>query len=383
MKKALIYASVASMIDQFNRNNIKILLDLGYKVEIAANFEKGNSISKERINMLKKDLDRIGVPWHHIPVPRNLSSLTELISAYVQSEELLNENQYDLIHFHSPIGAAIGRFAARKSRKTGTKIYYTAHGFHFYKGASIFNWMTYYPVEFLLSNMTDYLITINEEDYKRGQTFNTKNVIRIPGIGIDTEKLDRITIDIKEKRMRLGVKADELFILSTGELNENKNHRMVLSALAKINKPFKYLICGQGSELKNLQLQAKKLNISDKVIFLGYREDIHEILKAADIYCFPSIREGLSVSLMEAMAAGLPCIVSQIRGNIDLVDENGGYLFELDRPTELENGLRQLMDSEINRKTKGTYNHEKIKSFDTKIVDENMEHIYKMSLKKW
>lgn len=378
MKKALIYSSVASMIDQFNRENIQILKKLGYQVEVACNFEKGNTISREQINKLKRDLENSGVKWHHISIPRNLNSLKEILGSYSLSKKIINDGNFDLIHFHSPIGAAIGRMAARKCRKKGTKLIYTAHGFHFFKGSSIINWLMYYPLEFWLSRYTDALITINQEDYQRAKSFKAKKVNYVPGIGIDTKKIRQVEVSTNKKRSELGIQ-NELLLLSIGELNENKNHKMVLSALSSINQPFRYVICGQGAELSNLTALAQKLNLRDKVQFLGYRKDVEEILKIADIYCFPSKREGLSVALMEAMAAGLPCLVSNIRGNKDLIDEKGGLLFDLDSQTKIEQDLVHLMKDESERKAMGEYNMKKIENFDKEIVNKEMERIYSLT----
>ena len=225
MKKALIYTSVASMIDQFNRDNIKILQSLGYKVEVACNFEKGNTIDLDQIEHLKKYLANENVVWHHIPIPRKISSLKEIMTSYRTSKALMDAENYALMHFHSPIGAAIGRYAARKSREKGSKIIYTAHGFHFHKGAPLFNWLSFYPIERYLSHVTDTLITINTEDYKRAQKFKTSKITFVPGIGIDTEKIAQIDINRVHKRQDLDVRPDACFLLSVGELNPNKNHQ--------------------------------------------------------------------------------------------------------------------------------------------------------------
>lgn len=376
MKKALIYTSVASMIDQFNRDNIKILQSLGYKVEVACNFEKGNTIDLDQIEHLKKYLDNENVVWHHIPIPRKISSLKEIMTSYRISKALMDAENYALMHFHSPIGAAIGRYAARKSREKGSEIIYTAHGFHFHKGAPLFNWLSFYPIERYLSHVTDTLITINTEDYKRAQKFKTSKITFVPGIGIDTEKIAQIDINRVHKRQDLDVRPDACFLLSVGELNPNKNHQLIINALAKLQEPFHYFICGQGDERSNLEILVKEQGLEDKVTFLGYRNDVLELLNVADIYCFPSKREGLSVALMEAMAAGLPCVASNIRGNNDLIDAHGGFLFELNNDEALLTSLKTLLNSETKRKSMGEYNLEKIKGFDKRIINKQMKEIY-------
>ena len=109
------------------------------------------------------------------------------IMVYYQLKRLIESNHYDVIHCHTPMGGVLTRFAARKVRRKGTKIIYTAHGFHFYKGAPLKNWLLYYPVEKLLSRFTDVIITINKEDYYIAQRFKAKQIDYIPGVGIDVK----------------------------------------------------------------------------------------------------------------------------------------------------------------------------------------------------
>lgn len=377
MKRALIYTSVASMIDQFNRDNIQILLDGGYKVHVAANFENGNSIDQKQVNQLKVDLDNMGVEWHHIPIPRNITSIKGIIEAYRKSDDIFSKNHFDLIHFHSPIGAAIGRLAALKTKKKGTRIIYTAHGFHFFKGSSVFNWLLFFPLEYILSYVTDALITINSEDTKRALKMHAREVEYIPGVGIDVDELNKAkTLSTNTFRDSIGINQNEIILLSIGELNPNKNHKEVIKVLKKLKKPIYYIICGQGEELNNLSVLAEQEGVRDYVHFLGYRTDIPSILSVSDIFCLPSKREGLSVGLMEAMSASLPCVVSKIRGNTDLIDAEGGYLFNLGNEEELITGLDKLISSKEERELKGKYNQSKMKKFDISVVNNRMKEIY-------
>lgn len=377
MKRALIYTSVASMIDQFNRDNIQILLDGGYEVHVAANFENGNSIDQKQVNQLKVDLDNMGVEWHHIPIPRNIISIKGIIEAYRKSDDIFSKNHFDLIHFHSPIGAAIGRLAALKTKKKGTRIIYTAHGFHFFKGSSVFSWLLFFPLEYILSYVTDTLITINSEDTKRALKMHAREVEYIPGVGIDVDELNKAkTLSANTFRDSIGINQNEIILLSIGELNPNKNHKEVIKVLKKLKKPIYYIICGQGEELNNLSVLAEQEGVRDYVHFLGYRTDIPSILSVSDIFCLPSKREGLSVGLMEAMSASLPCVVSKIRGNTDLIDAEGGYLFNLGNEEELITGLDKLISSKEERELKGKYNQSKMKKFDISVVNNRMKEIY-------
>ena len=208
--KVLILASVASMIEQFNMNNIKILMELGYEVEVVANFIDAGTISIEKAEKLEKKLFEIGVRVYHVPIPRKISRLKKIIDSYTIVKKLCIKNKYKIIHCHSPIGGVIARLAAIDSRKNGTKLIYTAHGFHFYKGAPAKNWILYYPIEWFCSWITDILIVINHEDFIRAKNhMHAKRVEYIPGVGIDMDRFNLNLADVEKKRKLLGVKTDE------------------------------------------------------------------------------------------------------------------------------------------------------------------------------
>ena len=178
--KALMIASVASMIDQFNMDNISILLKLGYEVHVAADFVDGGTINQERIENLKTRLLEMGVDVFHIVIPRKITAINKIITAYKEVKDLCDANCYRIVHCHSPIGGVVARMAARDIRKKGTKVIYTAHGFHFYDGAPKKNWLMFYPVEKECSRLTDVLITINKEDYNRAKkSFHAKETMYV------------------------------------------------------------------------------------------------------------------------------------------------------------------------------------------------------------
>ena len=214
MKKMLMLASVASMIDQFNMPNIQLLQEMGYEVHVACNFEKGSTCTSERIQKLKNQLKKMEVKYFQIDFSRNILKINDILKSYKQVKALLQRERYDFIHCHSPIGGAVGRIAGHKMH---TKVIYTAHGFHFYKGAPIQNWLLYYPIEKWLSRYTDMLITINKEDYQRARKkFHAKETRYIPGVGIDVEKIQAVQVDREKKREELGIGKDEIFFVVGG-----------------------------------------------------------------------------------------------------------------------------------------------------------------------
>lgn len=375
--KALVVASVASMIQQFNMHNIQLLLDQGYIVDVVCNCKEGNTISDEKVKEMVRELAEKGVSVTHVPIPRKIYDIKGIFKSIKQIRKMCKKEKYALMHCQSPIGSVVARAAAIKARKNGMKVIYTAHGFHFYKGAPKKNWIIFYQIEKVFSYVTDVLITINKEDYTFAKKhMNAKQVEYLPGVGIDTEKFWLENFDEETKRAELGITKNDLMILSVGELNKNKNQEVIIRAIAKLNDSrIHYFIVGRGDKEEYLRNLAKSLGVNLQL--LGYRTDIIELLNTADIFALPSLREGLSVALMEAMSAGLPCIVSRIRGNVDLIEEGkGGYLCEPDDVDGFKNRIGELMFKSKKKTEFSKFNRERITFFDIKEINDKMKLIY-------
>lgn len=382
MKKALMYASVASMIQQFNMDNIRLLIESGYEVDVACNMEVGSTISDEKIAAMKAQLESEGVRVFHIPVPRKITAVGDILSSLSQTKKLINENNYDLVHCHSPIGGMICRLANRLSRNyKNTKMIYTAHGFHFFAGAPKINWLMFYPVEKFCARFTDLLITINKEDYAAAKKFRLKKngvVQYVPGIGVDLNRLASYEEKREELLGSLGLTEESVLMLSVGELNDNKNQKTVVEALPSLPENYHYLICGQGPNKEALENIAALHGCSHRLHILGYRDDVPSVMKSSDMFIFPSKREGLSVALMEAMACGMPCLVSDIRGNCDLITEDaGGARFNVESfGEEMVKYIRSISDpAEFNTHSKNA-NEQKILGFSRDVVKEMMRSAY-------
>lgn len=375
--KALIVASVASMIDQFNMQNIELLLEKGYDVDVACNCKEGNTISDERIKALIEKLKLKNVKVYHIPIPRKISNIKGIKTSITEIRKMCKKNGYTLMHCHSPIGSVVARIAACNARKKGMKVIYTAHGFHFYKGAPKKNWLVFYPIEKMCSKLTDVLITINQEDYIFAKKhMKAKKIEYIPGVGIDIKKFNNGEFDRAAKRKELGLDADDIMLLSVGELNQNKNHEVIIKAIGALeNQNIHYFIAGKGDKEEFLKKLAEQKNV--KLHLLGYRTDISELYNSADIFVFPSIREGLSVSLMEAMASGLPCIVSKIRGNVDLIEEGkSGYLCNPMNEEKFRKKINELANDKMKRKEFGKKNQSKAEKYKMEEVLNRTKQIY-------
>ena len=295
------------------------------------------------------------------------------LQAIKQIKEIVTKEKYDIVHCHTPIAAMCTRIACRKARKNGTKVFYTAHGFHFYKGAPLKNWGLFFPVETLCAHWTDVLFTMNTEDYALAKKkMKAKRVEYVPGVGIDLSKFGCATIDKVDKRKGLGIPEDAVLLLSVGELNKNKNHETVIRAIPDMN--VYYIIAGKGGLHEHLQGVIDALGMTERVKLLGYRTDVAELYAVADLFVFPSFREGLPVSVMEAMASGLPVACSKIRGNVDLIDENGGVLFDPHSVEECQEMLELVLSRNLHEA--GTYNRNKVKDFDIRHVNERLMRLY-------
>jgi glycosyltransferase involved in cell wall biosynthesis len=301
--------------------------------------------------------------------------------AIKEIKQIVAENDYDIVHCHTPIAAMCTRLACKKFRKNGGKVYYTAHGFHFYKGAPLKNWLMFYPIEKICSYLTDTLITINQEDFNFAKKhLNAKNTEYVPGVGIDTAFFANTNVSKQEKRAELQIPEDAILLTSVGELNDNKNHQIILRAMAQLNnKNIYYVIAGVGENADKLLALAKELSLENNFKLLGYRKDIAEIYKVSDICCFPSIREGLPVAVMEAMAAGLPIVSGDNRGSRDLCknDVNGFLCNPLDAQ-EFSNSIAALINDSNLIKNLSSNNLMHAKDFDYSVINKHMYHLYNL-----
>ena len=369
MKKVLFVATlVKNHIAEFHLPYLKLFQDMGWQTAVAAK------------NDYENPADCV-IPYCDVfyDVPFERSPLKKgNLTAYRRVKRIIRKGGYDIIHCHTPVGAAVARLAARKARRNGSKVIYTAHGFHFYKGAPWLNWLVYFPVEWLLSPLTDVLITINREDYERAKRLlRAKKVVYIPGVGIDVSRFRGNGEQGVALRRELGIPEDAAVLLSVGDLNKNKNHRAVLEALARMeNRNLHYVVCGRGPLKEELEAFAREKGLADRVRFMGYRDDIPAFYAMADVFVFPSFREGLSVSVMEAMASGLPIVCSRIRGNTDMVEEGvNGYLMEPGDPDSIAGALRRLEDGgkreEISRN-----NLKKAEIYSLGVIAEQYRQLY-------
>lgn len=332
MKKILITSTDLMMV-QFLHPHVRDLYEHGFEVVIACSDVGG------RLNEVKEKVGAYSKTIHVPRLRRNPLSPKNFLG-YGDMKRVMAEEHFDLIWTNEPVMGVITRLCARKQRKRGAKVMYMAHGFHFFKGAPIVNWLVYYPIEKIMAKHTDMIITVNAEDYSRAKLFNVRDVRYIHGIGINTE---RLTLPETRGNIReeLGIAEDSFVVLSVGELNKNKNQKTIIKAIAKLNdSSIHYVMCGKGPLHDRLVRLVKKYGLEGNIHFLGYRKDVVNICSQADVYVMPSFREGLPVSSLEAMFCGLPLLTSNIRGLVDVNKDGENGI--LQSPTDVDGFARAI-----------------------------------------
>lgn len=374
MKKVLMISTFGDFFWSFERGNISLLNELGCKVILVANFDD------EKYNQKTKEIESLGVEIINVPFERSPFKIATLKN-YLYLKEIIENEKPVLVDCHLAVVGVLSRIACL--RKGNIKVIYSPHGFFFYKGCSFFNKMVYKTVESLLARKTDALITINTEDYNNARKMNVRGTAYyVPGVGVDVETIQKKEDSAPYLRELIGATDDDFIIISVGELSKNKNHIVVIEAIKALQEKgienIHYVICGRDdTERLIIEKRVNQYGLQKKFHFLGYRTDITDLNKQSSCFVLPSFKEGLSVSIIEAMACGLPVIASKIRGNVDLVDEGqGGYLFEPANSDELAGYIENLVRNE-NTVMMGLYNQNKSNNYSTQSVQKIMRKIYK------
>lgn len=300
--------------------------------------------------------------------------------ALFQMIRWLRKEKYDLIHVHTPNASLITRLAAFLTGCRG--VVYTAHGFHFHTGASRLAWLIYYPLERFMSRFTDSLITINQEDYDRASSFPVRGqLIYLPGVGVDVSALSpNPDMKLEELRRELGISSAALVILCVAELNRNKNQQQLIHAVHRLIQrgvPATLLLAGVGTEEENLIKLCQQLDVEEQVKFLGYRQDIQELMQAADVLALVSRREGLPKVLLEGLAAEKPILATDVRGSRDLVIHgDNGYVIPVDDFEAAADALLELYENPQLRPQMGKRSGKMASRYDVKLIRSMMREVY-------
>lgn len=357
MRKVLYVATYGDFFSSFQINNMKLWQELGCEVHCAADF------SDKNYNRFTDKIDAIGVKKHQVDFVRTPFSFKN-IKAFFQLKRIMTNENINILDTHNPVASILSRIAANLIGID--KVMYTVHGFFFYKGASLKKTFLFKPVEFFMARLTDVLIVTNLEDYKAAQKMKVReNVYYVPGVGVETEEISNLSVNVSNKKKELGIPENSFVLCSVGECIKRKNHESAIRAFSKIYTPdMYYIVVGDGLLFEHLNALVKELKLEKNVLLPGYRKDANEILKISDLYLFPSYQEGLSVALMQAMAAGLPVVASRIRGNVDcIIDGKGGITVSPTDIDEMSNAISLLRHNKSIRSDFGNFNVEKVEEF--------------------
>lgn len=365
-KKVLFAANLESFYIKFLIPQLKYFKVQGYEVTIAAKLE-GLEIPycDKKIN---------------IDFARSLN-VKQNIKSYKQLKKVFQEEHYDIVSCHTPFGGAITRLAYKNCKVKNTKMIYMAHGFHFYKGAPLLNWVLFYPVEKYLAKYTDRLVTINLEDYTLAKRKFKTDVFYIEGIGVDD---DRIQIHVSENdkenlKKECNIDPQDFVIVYVAELNKNKNQKMLIRAVQELNdEHIKVLLVGSGEAEIELKQFVEQNEVTNQIQFLGFRKDVPKILSIAHVGISTSIREGLGLNVIEYLLCGLPVIATKNRGHSSII-QNGknGYLVEIHDVNALKERIQFIKENYDQQVQLIQKNSDIVKKYLLSNVMKKIEEIYR------
>ena len=365
MKKILYVTTIGATINAFLVPHIKHLIENGYKVDIATNVDVD----------INKELLDFGVRVFDIPFQRDpLSTMNKV--AYNEIRTLQDKEKYDIVHVHTPVASFVTRLALKNYKDI--KMVYTCHGYHFYKGGSLLNWILFYPIERIAAKWTNHLITINSEDFKVASKFKLRNngqVSKIYGVGIEKEKYVVENFDKSSYRKSLGFSEDDFIILVLAELNKNKNHIQLIKAMSLLKDKYpniKAIFAGTGPLEDEIKNKIKENGLEEKISLLGWRNDVKELINSSDLIGLFSKREGLGKCLLEAMICGKCVIATNTRGPRELIEQDiNGFMFEVD---DIESTTKSIEKIYINNNLRS--------QFEKKVVNTANKYLLGNVLKK-
>lgn len=367
-KKVLFIATISKHILRFHLPYLKWFKQNGFETHVASN-------GSEEITFCDVK--------HLIPIQRSPFSLSN-IRAHKLLKQIIDANDFSIIHGHTPMGGVLSRTASRNARKNGSKVLYTAHGFHFFKGAPLINWIVYYPVEKILSKYTDAIITINQEDFQLlfKKNFKCPGKYMINGIGINEKKFMPVTPAEKSGlRKEYGYNDASFILIYVAEFIRRKNHKFIIdSAQALLNRipGLKILFAGRGELYEEMKEYNKNLDLYETIEFLGYRTDVEKLMAISDVGISSSRQEGLGLNLAEEMLVGLPVVATQDRGHRELVRPGiNGFLFEQNNINQFVNYICRLAENKTLRETFGAKARTSAQKYSLSNAIDDMAKIYK------
>lgn len=375
MKKVLFTATVDSHILNFHLPYLKLFKDNGYEVHVATNGDEEIPYCDIKH---KVSFERSPIKWNNI-------------RAIKQLKNIINKEKFEIIHTHTPMGGVVTRLAAKSARKKlKTKVIYTAHGFHFYKEAPILNWLVYYPIERILSKYTDDIITINNEDYEFAKKkLKSTRIHYVPGVGMDSEKFSFNMTDEEKVNLRkdLGIEKEDFVLIYPAEISNRKRQIWLINTISHIfkkNKKMHLLLPGKDLLNGECEKLIKELELENQIHLLGFRKDIPKLIAISNLAVSSAKQEGLPVNVLESMYYGIPLIVTNCRGNRDLIkNEKNGYIVELNDKEDFCNKILKIFNMSKEELSKIKENNQKeIEKYVLDKVIKDMNKIYGLNIDK-
>ena len=377
VKKALLVTTVSGFVPQFEMNNVRLLQEMGYEVHYASNF----GVPMYRID--EEELKARGMILHDIPLQKEPGRVRQNTVAVGMLRRLMQEEGFSIVHCHNPMGSVAARIAAARVNPRPFVIY-TTHGLHYFKGAPAVN-RVFDLAERLLAHKTDLIITINQEDCERAAGYRLRKggkAALIPGVGVDLDRFCPRPELRRQVREELNVPDNAFHLVTAAELNDNKNHRVVIEAIARMGrKDLIYSLCGSDAVSRSTSAQLKKLirenGLEQQVRFLGLRSDMERVLQSADVFAFPSKREGLGLAAIEALACGIPVIASDNRGSREyLKDGVNGIRCRAESAEDFQRAIERFMDDKAFRLACADAARASIARFDRRETEKIMRALY-------
>lgn len=370
MKKILYIATLSSTINAFLVPHINHLISKGHKVDIATNIKF--DINQE---LISRGVNIFNIPFQRNPLsPKNKD-------AYKIIKKLQKEERYNIIHVHTPVASFITRLALKNNKNL--KLVYTCHGFHFYNGGSILNWIIFYPLEKIAAKWTDKLITINTEDYEIATKFKLRNngkVIKMHGVGIEKEKYAIENFDKSKYRKKLGLNDEDFVILVLAEINKNKNHIQIIKAIDLLRDQYnniKAIFAGKGPLEEHIMNEIKNRGLEEQIKLLGWRDDVKELINSSDVVGLFSKREGLGKCLLEAMICEKCVIATNTRGPREIIENRfNGFIFEVDDVYNTAESIKQIYTNNELKYMFEKRSLDKIQKYSLENVLQELDYIY-------
>ncbi len=362
------------MMVQFLLPHLEYLSEHGYDVEIACSDVGGrmSEIHQKAAPFTKK--------IHTVRLVRNPFSLKNL-TGYQDLKKVICSKQYDIIWTNEPVMGFATRLAAKRTRKNGTKVIYMVHGFHFYSGAPLLNWLLFYPAELFASRFCDEIITINREDFGRAKKMHADSVNMIHGIGVRTDRFHPQPSELCQAvRSRENLAKENFSILCTGELNKNKDQETLITAASILKNALpdlRVFLAGKGAMAEELSALISQLDLQDHVKLLGYRTDLDQLAPAMDLIVSCSHREGLPLNIMEAMLCKKPVVASRNRGHNELVEDGKtGFLFSCGDAEALAARIEELAQDAALSAQMGEAGFQKVQQYTVSAVQAELAKLF-------